>query len=403
MIYSTPNHDVLRRFKDMEFAWNAQKNKMSDIKGKENEQERKGLIRNKDIDLSKTHLNYDLVESNLNLYQRIKKRVEEVRENSRIQKNSVVDVSNIITLNKEQFEEWGEDKSKEYFREVYNYFCDEFGKENVVSAKVHMDETTPHMHLHFVPIKDGKLQCRSVLNQSRFNKVHTNAPKYLQEKGFNVVRGNGKTKERGNIDNIHEYKKEIENILSNELKNLKIDLEAHRGALNEILDLEHLEYKKTLLTGEIKLKNDMFDSMVNSIKNLTIENNDLKENLKSKDKKIEKIKNELKSIDFKLTEKEYFINKLNKRKRDVKEELRKEYEEQLNEHMNDWFKVKELQREIFKMEVENKEIKKDLVRYRNLYEQQEKIINSNPELKKLYLKSIPVEKENKNKKYSMSL
>ncbi|XZM35542.1 MobV family relaxase (plasmid) [Clostridium perfringens] len=381
----------------MEFAWNAQKNKMSDIKGKENEQERKGLIRNKDIDLSKTHLNYDLVESNFNLYQRIKKRVEEVRENSRIQKNSVVDVSNIITLNKEQFEEWGEDKSKEYFREVYNYFCDEFGKENVMSAKVHMDETTPHMHLHFVPIKDGKLQCRSVLNQSRFNKVHTNAPKYLQEKGFNVVRGNGKTKERGNIDNIHEYKKEIENILSNELKNLKIDLEAHRGALNEILDLEHLEYKKTLLAGEIKLKNDMFDSMVNSIKNLTIENNDLKENLKSKDKKIEKIKNELKSIDFKLTEKEYFINKLNKRKRDVKEELRKEYEEQLNEHMNDWFKVKELQREIFKIEVENKEIKKDLVRYRNLYEQQEKIINSNPELKKLYLKSIPVEKENKNK------
>lgn len=387
----------------MEFAWNAQKNKMSDVKGKENEQERKGFIRNKDIDLSKTHLNYDLVESNLNLYQRVKKRVEEVRENSRIQKNSVVDVSNIITLNKEQFEEWEEDKSKEYFREVYNYFCDEFGKENVVSAKVHMDETTPHMHLHFVPIKDGKLQCRSVLNQSRFNKVHTNAPKYLQEKGFNVVRGNGKTKERGNIDNIHEYKKEIENILSNELKNLKIDLEAHRGALNEILDLEHLEYKKTLLTGEIKLKNDMFDSMVNSIKNLTIENNDLKENLKSKDKKIEKIKNELKSIDFKLTEKEYFINKLNKRKRDVKEELRKEYEEQLNEHMNDWFKVKELQREIFKIEVENKEIKKDLVRYRNLYEQQEKIINSNPELKKLYLKSIPVEKENKNKKYSMSL
>ena len=379
------------------------KNKMSDVKGKENEQERKGFIRNKDIDLSKTHLNYDLVESNLNLYQRVKKRVEEVIENSRIQKNSVVDVSNIITLNKEQFEEWGEDKSKEYFREVYNYFCDEFGKENVVSAKVHMDETTLHMHLHFVPIKDGKLQCRSVLNQSRFNKVHTNVPKYLQEKGFNVVRGNGKTKERGNIDNIHEYKKEIENILFNELENIKIDLKAHRGALNSILDLEHLEYKKTLLTGEKKLKNDIFDSMVNSIKNLTIENNDLKENLELRDKKIEKIENKIKSMDFKLTDKDYLINKLNKRKKDIKEELRKEYEEQLNEHMNDWFKVKELQREIFKIEFENKEIKKELTRYKNLYEQQEEIINSNPELKKLYLKSIPVEKENKNKKYSMSL
>ncbi|MDZ4994556.1 hypothetical protein GNF80_16565 [Clostridium perfringens] len=201
-------------------------------------------MRNKDIDLSKTHLNYDLVESNLNLYQRVKKRVEEVRENSKIQKNSVVDVSNIITLNKEQFEEWGGNKSKEYFREVYNYFCDEFGKENVVSAKVHMDETTPHMHLHFVPIRDNKLQCCSVLTQSRLNKIHTNAPKYLQEKGFNVVRGNGKTKERGNIKNIHEYKKEIENILSNELENLKIDLEPHRDTLNSILDLDIYSIKR---------------------------------------------------------------------------------------------------------------------------------------------------------------
>ncbi|MDZ4994555.1 hypothetical protein GNF80_16560 [Clostridium perfringens] len=91
--------------------------------------------------------------------------------------------------------------------------------------------------------------------------------------------------------------------------------------------------------------------MVNSIKNLTIENNDLKENLKSKDKKIE---NKLKSMEFKLTEKEYLINKLNKRKKDIEEELRKEYEEQLDRHMNDWFKVKELERENFKIEIENK-------------------------------------------------
>ena len=136
----------------MEFAWNTEKNKMSDIKGKEMEQERKGKISNEEIDLDKTHLNYDLVESNKNLYQRVKDRVEEVRAVSRIQKNSVLDYSNIITVPKEQFEEWGIEKSKDYLKEVYNYFCEEFGKENVVSAKVHLDETTPHMHLHFVPV-----------------------------------------------------------------------------------------------------------------------------------------------------------------------------------------------------------------------------------------------------------
>ena len=45
----------------IEFAWNAQKNQMSDIKGKEREQEREGQIKNDMIDLDRTHLNYDLV------------------------------------------------------------------------------------------------------------------------------------------------------------------------------------------------------------------------------------------------------------------------------------------------------------------------------------------------------
>ena len=56
----------------MELAWNTQKNGMSDVKGKEMEQERKGEISNPDIDLSKSHMNYDIVQSDLNLYQRLK-------------------------------------------------------------------------------------------------------------------------------------------------------------------------------------------------------------------------------------------------------------------------------------------------------------------------------------------
>lgn len=71
----------------MKFAWNTQKNKLTDVKGKEIEQERKSdNLKNEDIDRRKTHLNYDLIKSNLNLYQRVKKRIDEVRENSRIQK-----------------------------------------------------------------------------------------------------------------------------------------------------------------------------------------------------------------------------------------------------------------------------------------------------------------------------
>ena len=174
----------------MEFAWNTQKNKMNDVKGKEMEQDRKGRKSNPDIDDTRTNMNYDLVENDKTLYQRVKERVDEVRSVSRIQKNSVVDFSNIITVPKEQYEEWGLERSKDYLKEVYNYFCEEFGKENVVSAKVHLDETTPHMHLTAVPLtEDGKLSAKTIIDRKFLRHIQKAIPELLKSKGFDIERG----------------------------------------------------------------------------------------------------------------------------------------------------------------------------------------------------------------------
>lgn len=192
----------------MELAWNTQKNKMSDVKGKEMEQERKGKISNPDIDLERTNLNFDFVNDDRTLYHRVKSRVDDLKENgSRVQKNSVVMYSNVITVPKDVAEAWGEEKTTKYFRSCYKFFCEEFGKENVVSAKVHFDETAPHMHLHFIPVnkENGKLQARVVMDKAKINYIHDKLPEYLKELGFYVVRGKGKTTQ--NIENIHEYKK----------------------------------------------------------------------------------------------------------------------------------------------------------------------------------------------------
>lgn len=52
------------------------------------------------------------------------------------------------------------------------------------------------MHLHFVPVnkENGKLQARALMTPARINKIHTEAPKYLQEKGFEVERGRERLK-----------------------------------------------------------------------------------------------------------------------------------------------------------------------------------------------------------------
>lgn len=234
----------------MEFAWNTQKNKLSDVKGKEIEQDRKSdNLKNDDIDKSKTHLNYDLIQSNLNLYQRVKNRVDAVRQNSRIQKNSVVMYSNVITVNKNEFQKWETEKTKAYFECVTEFFQNEFGKENVVSAKVHLDETTPHMHLHFVPIsQEGKLQARKVMTPSKINKIHSDAPKFLQSKGFDVERGKGETG-RKNIKDIHKYK--LEKLVSS-----VEELEQKLDVLNKtIYDLSNIKPIEELDVSKFDIKN----------------------------------------------------------------------------------------------------------------------------------------------------
>lgn len=251
----------------MELAWNAQKNQMSDVKGKEMEQERKGKITNQEINLDRTKDNYDLVQSDENLYNRVKNRVEDLRESgSRIQKNSVVMYSNILTVPVEQAEKWGEEKTDEYFKACYDFFSEEFGIQNVVSAKIHKDETAPHMHLHFVPVnkENGKLQARVSMNRAKINYIHDELPKFLQERGFEVERGAGK-KEK-NIEDIHEYK---------EVQQLKKEVERQKQGLNKELDeitvakeplvnlseIDKRKHEKGIINKRIELSVDDFQSL----------------------------------------------------------------------------------------------------------------------------------------------
>lgn len=228
----------------IEFAWNTQKNQMSDIKGKEREQEREGQIKNDMIDLDRTHLNYDLVVSELNLYQRAKERVDQLKsENKRVQKNSVITYSNIITIPESAAKKMSNEQMQDYFKTCHDYFADRFGKENVLSAKVHLDETTPHMHLHFMPIdkETGRLQARTTMNKAALNQIHDEIPERLREKGFDVIRGSGeKTKQK--LD-IHEYKAKLD------LEKEKVELEKQTSKLSRRLN--ELEEEHIILHREV--------------------------------------------------------------------------------------------------------------------------------------------------------
>ena len=92
----------------------------------------------------------------------IRKRIEEV--GCRTRKDSVVMQDSICTASPEFFKGKTSRQKEDFFRMAYKVYVKTFGEENILSAVVHLDERTPHMHVCFVPItKDGKLSSKTVI------------------------------------------------------------------------------------------------------------------------------------------------------------------------------------------------------------------------------------------------
>lgn len=320
---------------DLELAWNTQKNQMNDVKGKEMEQERKGKISNEDIDLDKTENNYDLVEDERTLHQRVKNRVDELKESgSRVQKNSVVMYSNILTVPEEQAKVWGEEKTDDYFKACYDFFSKEFGIENVVSAKVHKDETAPHMHLHFVPVnkENGRLQARISMNKAKINYIHDELPKFLQERGFDVVRGKGKTEK--NIENIHEYKeiKALEGKIEQEKKELNKELKEIKLSKQPLVDIQKVKQRsseKGIINKRVELEPNDFDKLIASSKeNVKLRkiNRDITKTNKELKQEFEILNNQYQEI---VDQKKEMNLALQKENKELKQELGVEIEKRI--------------------------------------------------------------------------
>lgn len=270
----------------MKLAWNVKKNTVGSLKNLEREQNRDNANnRNKLIDTSKSHLNYELVRGSRDLTAKTLDLVEKSRENgSRIQKNSIVDLSNIITLSKEDAEKLGYEGTKYYFSSTVEFFQQEFGEENVTSAIVHLDESNPHMHLHVTPVntENGKLQAHKVMNRGRVNKIHTELPKFLRERGFDVERGSSIEKDGTRKDYVRDI---------NKLKQMTEDeLILHENLVqkNQNMKLEQKEFEKTLdktqdeIAEILKIKGHLEQEISSERETLEKEKEALKEALNAK-------------------------------------------------------------------------------------------------------------------------
>lgn len=120
---------------------------------------------NPDIDKSLTVQNYHLVTPHWSYEQEIRHRLR--MAGCRVRKDSVKFVDTLVTVSPE-FAKAHEAEMPEYFNRAFEFLKERIGEENIISAVVHMDERTPHMHLCFVPLtKDKRLSAKEILGNKK--------------------------------------------------------------------------------------------------------------------------------------------------------------------------------------------------------------------------------------------
>ena len=205
--------------------------------------------KNQEIDHSKTYLNYNLAPEHKGMtdYDFMKKRCEEFKVLKRKDVNWLV--SWVITMPADY-----KGNKALFFREAYNFMENRYGKDNVVSAYVHLDETSPHMHFCFVPVifdkkkQEYKVNAKQCINKVELKQVHPEMQEYLENKlqtKVNIL--NGATAE-GNktIDQLKKEEKIKQKVISELIKNPTEEIK--KSVIEQITE----EQKENIIEEEIE-------------------------------------------------------------------------------------------------------------------------------------------------------
>lgn len=211
---------------------------------------------NKDIDPEKTHLNYELTDRDRSIpYDRqIKQYINDNKISKRaLRKDAVLCNEWIITSDKAFFENMSPEQIKNFFETAKNFFAERYGNSNIAYAMVHLDESTPHMHLGLVPMQNGKLSSKSLFgSRDQLKEIQEAFPRYLNEHGYNLQRGESDSK-----------KKHLETAEFKEKQRLLDDTD--KKIVDKTQKLKQLEKQEKQTTEKIKQHEKEKDALLDDI------------------------------------------------------------------------------------------------------------------------------------------
>ena len=131
-----------------------------------NERTKEIYASNPDIDTERSKYNFHLVKPKGKYRAEAEKQIAEV--GCRTRTDSVRVVETLITASPDFFKDKKKAQIKEYFEHALNFILKHVPQERILSAVIHVDEKTPHMHLSFVPITDdGRLSAKDIVGNRK--------------------------------------------------------------------------------------------------------------------------------------------------------------------------------------------------------------------------------------------
>ena len=221
---------------------------------------------NEDINKELSHLNYDLIEC-----PSYKKKINEELEkrykvNKSLRKDATLGVEVIFTSDKDFFDKLTPEQERLYFEKSLEFLKEFAGEKNVISATVHKDETTPHLHAVFMPLTDdGRLNYKDFINTkydliNLQDKYHEKMREYFPE----LERGKSSKETKKKHLSVEQFKlnqleKNLEK-LQNEKKETEIQIQNVEKQIKDFYTVktivENIEERKAIFSDSYKLKKD---------------------------------------------------------------------------------------------------------------------------------------------------
>ena len=154
----------------------------------ENERDETYQANNPQIDPARTSGNYHLIKRQRSYTKFISDKIEALDLPTKVRKDAVLMCSFVVGSDDAFCKNLSPQEQEKFFAECTRFFAERYGEGNIISAIVHTDETTPHLHLNLIPIAGGRLCAKNLFDRKALTALQTDLHREVGAK-WNLQRG----------------------------------------------------------------------------------------------------------------------------------------------------------------------------------------------------------------------